>query len=287
MIIPIAEKYGIRVDADMASCGGSYIRADKTKLKQIFINLLSNAIKYNKPDGKVDFYCEGMGETVRFHIVDTGIGIPETELEAIFKPFHRLGSTKNLVEGTGVGLAVVRQLTEMMGGKVYVKSTEGHGSHFTVELPAAEEMTLWGEKNELQEKMLHADQGISSGQKILYIEDNSANLRLVERVLELVPNTTFLSAPTAELGLELARREKPNLILLDINLPGMDGYEAFEELQGFEETRDIPVIAVSSNAMEREIGRAMRMGFFDYITKPIKADMFFERIKRVLNKEQK
>jgi PAS domain S-box-containing protein len=287
MILPASEKYGISVDADMSSCGSMYIRADKTKLKQIFINLLSNAIKYNKPGGKVEFYCEGAGDKVRFHVVDTGIGIPQTELEAIFKPFHRLGSTKNLVEGTGVGLAVVKQLAEMMGGGIHVESTEGKGSHFTVELQAAEEMTLWGEKGELKEQISIDNRAIGSDKKILYIEDNQANLRLVERVLELAQGATFLSAQAAEPGIEIARREKPDVILLDINLPGMDGYEAFEMLQTYEETKDIPIIAVSSNAMEREIGRAMRMGFFDYITKPIKADVFFERIKRVLNREQK
>ena len=287
MIIPATEKYGIGVNLDQLSCGGLYIRADKTKLKQIFINLLTNAIKYNRPGGKVDFYCEGAGDRVRFHVVDTGIGIPETELEAIFKPFHRVGNMRNIVEGTGVGLAVVRQLTEMMGGSIRVESIEGKGSHFTVEFQAAEEMTLWGEKEGLKEQLVSDSRTVARGRKILYIEDNQANLRLVERILELVPGTVFLSAPSAETGLEIARSEKPDVILLDINLPGMDGYEAFERLQTFEETRHIPVIAVSSNAMEREIGRAMRMGFFDYITKPIKADVFFERIRRVLSREQK
>ena len=286
MIIPTSEKYGIGVDADTASCGSLYIRADKTKLKQILINLLTNAVKYNKAGGKVDFYCEGTGDKARFHIVDTGVGIPDSELEAIFKPFHRLGNTKNLVEGTGVGLAVVKQLTEMMGGRIWVESAEGVGSHFTVEFPTAEEMTLWGERNELNGQLRPTDNIIASGKKILYIEDNQANLRLIERVLDLMPGTIFLSAQTAEAGLELARKEKPDVILLDINLPGMDGYEAFEELQSFDETKEIPVIAVSSNAMEREIGRAMRMGFFDYIIKPIKADVFFDRISRVLNREQ-
>jgi CheY-like chemotaxis protein len=127
---------------------------------------------------------------------------------------------------------------------------------------------------------------IAAGRKILYIEDNPANLRLVQRVLDLVPGTAFLSAQTAELGLQMARQERPDVILMDINLSGMDGYEAFEKLQEYEETKNIPVIAISSNAMEQEIGRAMRMGFFDYITKPIKADVFYERIKRVLNREE-
>jgi signal transduction histidine kinase/ActR/RegA family two-component response regulator len=287
IIIPTSEKYGIMVQAGNLACGNLYVRADKIKLKQILINLLSNAIKYNKPDGKVDFYCEPLGDKVRFHVVDTGIGIPESELEEIFKPFYRLSNAKNVVEGTGVGLAVVKQLTEMMGGSIHAESKEGDGSHFYIELPAAEEMTPWAEKSDVQEKALKEDRTLPANKKILYVEDNQANLRLVERIVEFMPNTVFIQAQTAGAGIELARKERPDIILMDINLPDMEGFEAFAKLQEYEETKGIPVIAVSSNAMERDIGRAMRMGFFDYITKPIKADTFYERIKCVFNNEQR
>ncbi len=286
IIIPTAEKYCINVEADSTFCCHKFVKADKIKLKQVLINLLSNAIKYNKPNGKVDFYCEAANDKIRFHVVDTGVGIPEEELEEIFKPFYRLNSMQHVVEGTGVGLAVVKQLTEMMGGVIHVESTQGEGSHFSIELPAIVEMTLWSERIELQGKIETSNNDCVRNKKILYIEDNQANMRLVERVLELIPGTVFLSAQTAEQGIEIARREKPDVILLDINLPGMDGYEAFEELQEYEETENIPVIAVSSNAMEREIGRAIQMGFTDYITKPIKADLFYERIRRLFSREK-
>lgn len=286
IIMPTAAKYNIQVDADATFCSRKFVKADKVRLKQVLINLLTNAIKYNKPNGKVDFYCEESNDKVRFHVRDTGIGIPEAELEAIYKPFYRLNNMKNVVEGTGVGLAVVKQLVVMMGGVIHAESTEDEGSHFFIELPAVVEMTLWSERTDLKEKIEAEDNGFALNKKILYIEDNQANLRLVERVLELIPGTTFISAQTAEHGIELARRERPDVILLDINLPGMDGYEAFEELQEFEETENIPVIAVSSNAMEREIGRAIQMGFYDYITKPIKAELFFERIRRVFDRPQ-
>jgi CheY-like chemotaxis protein/anti-sigma regulatory factor (Ser/Thr protein kinase) len=286
LIIPTGEKYGINVYADACNCQNGYVKADKTKLKQVLVNLLSNAVKYNKPNGKVEFWCETDTATVRFHVVDTGIGIPADEIEAIFKPFYRLNNTKNIIEGTGVGLALVRQLTEMMGGTVTAESTDGEGSHFCVELPAAEEMTLWSEREEMAAKTAAGSVGGPAEKKILYIEDNQANLRLVERVFGLIPGAVFMSSPSAELGIQKARLERPNVILLDINLPGMDGYEAFLKLRGYDETKDIPIIAVTSNAMEREIERAMGMGFYDYITKPIRTDLFIERIKRVFDREK-
>lgn len=284
MIIPTGEKYGINVYADRCSCHNRHVKADKIKLKQVLVNLLSNAIKYNKPGGKVEYWCEVVNDKIRFHVADTGIGIAAEDLESIFKPFFRLNKTMNIVEGTGVGLALARQLTEMMGGTVGAESTNGEGSHFWVELPAADDMMLWGQQEEMTARKPERDYSGLSNKKVLCIEDNQANLRLVERVLGLIPGLVFLSAPSAELGIGIAYREKPDVILLDINLPGIDGYEAFLRLRGGEETKHIPVIAVSANAMEREIARAMEMGFADYITKPIKADTFIERIKRVLNR---
>lgn len=285
MIIPIAEAHGIKLEVAEELHVGGYILADKIKFKQILINLLSNAVKYNKPGGKVTLSCVEQDGWVHFHVTDTGIGIPQQELEEIFKPFHRLNNTRNIVEGTGVGLAVVKQLVEMMSGSVHVDSVEGEGSHFVVTVPAAETEQLLDTTAANLLKPLAPN--IVTDKKILYIEDNPANLRVVERMLELMPNIAFLSAQSGEEGVLLAMRELPDVILLDINLPGMDGYETFMKFHENEKTRDIPVIAVSSNAMEREIGHAMRMGFFDYVTKPIKAEMFFDRLKRVFDKEQK
>ncbi len=281
LVKPVAEKYGIELVSNYNRCD-RYVKTDKIRIKQVLINLISNATKYNKENGKVTFYCEPHDGSVRFHVVDTGIGIPGNQLEEIFRPFNRLNARKDTVEGTGIGLTVVKQLIDLMGGSVYVESTPGEGSHFYVEIPEApmEEFTpdMIISKHECTIKR---DEGPNK-YKLLYVEDNPANLKLVQYIISQLPEMGLISASSAEVGIDMARAHRPDLILLDINLPGMDGYEAFKRLRSFSETLNTPVIAVSANAMEKDVKKAMDIGFTDYVTKPINISEFIEKLKKLL-----
>jgi len=283
IISSLAEEHGIAILSTDKEHSNIYVKADNMRLKQVFINLFSNAIKYNRKNGSVTYYCELSGDKVIFHIVDTGVGIPKGELDNIFEPFHRIKTTKNTVEGTGIGLSLVTQLLDLMEGKVRVESKEGEGSHFYVELPIAED--------EDADISFSKDETIEIGKenklerKVLYVEDNIVNFTLVERILSFIPGIRVISALSAEIGIPLAREHQPSIILLDINLPGMDGYEMLKELQLYEETRSIPVIAISAYAMKEDINRALKSGFRDYITKPINVPLFIEKLNKLLKEK--
>jgi PAS domain S-box-containing protein len=284
LIKPFADKNGIQVVYEDLSDEDYFVLADRTRIKQVLINLLSNAVKYNKKKGKVNFYYEKLQSSIRFNVIDTGCGILEMDLEEVFKPFQRLHMTNSQVEGTGIGLTVAKQLMELMSGNIHVESKIGVGSHFWIELPYTETsysqevlQAISTDRNEYSEN--------NEMNKILYVEDNPANLKLIERIITKLPNTKMFSAPSGELSIDLARAHKPDIILLDINLPGIDGYEVFRRLQRYVETRDIPVIAVSANAMEKDIEKGMAFGFKDYITKPINVAKVLEKISNVLEEK--
>lgn len=281
IIKPFANAHSINIITHPIDDLNEFVLADNTRLKQILINLLSNAIKYNKPNGQVIFYHDRIGDKFRFHVVDTGIGLSPSDLDVIFKPFHRLNKINNTIEGTGIGLAVAKQLAELMNGKISVESEKGVGSHFEVELPYAhspisqdsEDAVSTKNDNSFSENMFY---------KVLYVEDNPANLRLVERILTRINNIEMFSATSGELCIDLALAHKPDLILLDINLPGIDGYEVLKRLKINEKTNNIPIIAISAHAMPRDIEKGLSLGFSDYITKPINIQSFTEKISKIL-----
>ncbi|MFZ5974727.1 MAG: ATP-binding protein [Bacillota bacterium] len=279
LVKPIAEKYGITVETHPCT-DDNYVLADNLRIKQVLINLLSNAVKYNKENGRVFYACEKAGGNIRFYVEDTGKGIPKEEIEAIFEPFHRLDATRSVEEGTGIGLTLVKQLMQLMGGRIGVESEEGRGSRFWIELPFAGQVPvhIGGE----HKKRVKPDQDGAGRKKVLYIEDNRANLMLVERILEHVDGISVIPAASGEVGIELARAHCPDLILLDINLPVIDGFKVLERLRLYEETKGIPVIAISASAMEKDIRRGMAKGFADYITKPINVPDFIDKINRHL-----
>lgn len=279
---PFADKHGIKITSPYIENDDEFVYADHTRLKQILLNLLSNAIKYNKPDGEVVFYHDRIGDKYRFHIIDTGIGLCDSDLDLIFKPFHRLNQINNSIEGTGIGLAVAKQLVELMHGEIFVTSKKSVGSHFWFELPYVE----FGLKEISESSIPNRNKNSFDADKlykILYVEDNPANLRLVERILNKIDNLNMISATSGELCIDLAIAHKPDIILLDINLPGMDGYEVFKRLKLIEETANIPIIAVSAHAMPKDIEKCLSIGFANYITKPINIPNFIETVSRILN----
>lgn len=278
-----AEKRELSISQSVPA--GSYVMADRIRLKQAMLNLLSNAIKYNRAGGSVSLTLQECdGDATRVVVCDTGKGIPGDQLRHIFDPFNRLDAERSEVPGTGIGLSLTRRIVGLMGGQVGVDSTPGVGSDFWIELPKAQSDTL--EARPGAEPMPGADlleegSGIAR-QLILYIEDNPANLKLVEQVMRRQPSRALLSAHTPELGIDLMMQHKPDLILLDINLPGMDGYEVLEWIRGKEDFRETPVVAVTANAMPHDVQRGMTAGFDDYLGKPLDLKHFLEVLERHL-----
>jgi len=260
------------------------VRADNTRLKQVLLNLLSNAVKYNSENGKLTITCDFMVNKVRLSVSDTGAGLSQDQQRYLFKAFNRLGAEQTAIEGTGIGLVITKNIVELMGGYLGVDSELGVGSTFWVELPTDAIQPL-EELDSYKADVISTQASISQKHKktVLYIEDNPANLRLVAQVLGLVPDLHMWSAHEPLLGLELAMEHKPHLILLDINLPGMDGYEVLKLLKRQEATQNTPVIAISANAMPKDVERGLKAGFDNYLTKPIDIKELLETVNMKLS----
>ena len=276
MIEPLASKGGITLDFKVPDLP-LFVKADRTRAKQVFVNLLSNAIKYNRPGGTVELSCRIVGPQVRVSVRDTGLGLSAEKLSQLFQPFNRLGQESGAEEGTGIGLVVSKRLVELMHGEIGASSTEGVGSVFWVELDAAVAPQLADAMDELPAPAagIVADQTVDAARRtVLCVEDNPANLLLVARLLARRGDLRLISAKDGRSGVELARTAQPDIILMDINLPGISGVTALQMLSGDAATAHIPVIALSANAMPREVERGLAAGFFRYLTKPIRLAEF-------------
>ena len=277
MIEPQAHKRGIGLK--FARFEAPYfVKADRTRVKQVLINLLFNAIKYNKPNGAVSVeYSLSTADSIRISVRDTGAGLAPEQLAQLFQPFNRLGKEAGAEEGTGIGLVVTKRLVEMMGGAIGVDSTVGVGSVFWIELnlTAAPQLAAPEAQGVVHAQAQAAD---ARPRTLLYVEDNPANLELVEQLIARRPDLRLLSAADGDLGIEFARTYQPEVILMDINLPGISGIAALKILRADSSTAHIPVIALSANAVPHDIARALNAGFFNYLTKPIKVDQFMEAL---------
>jgi PAS domain S-box-containing protein len=256
-----------------------FVHADRTRLKQVLINLLSNAIKYNSKQGMVEVKCfEKTPGRIRVSIRDTGAGLSPEQLAQLFQPFNRLGQEVGGEEGTGIGLVVAKRLVELMGGVIGVESTVGVGSVFWFELASVAKPHLSIEGGETAVlKQPHVPRK-AQPHTVLYVEDNPANLILVEQIIARHPDIHLLTAVNGKSGIEIARSNKPDAILMDINLPDINGFEALKILREDPLTMHIPVIAISANAMQLDIDRGQMAGFFSYLTKPIKVNEFMEAL---------
>jgi CheY-like chemotaxis protein len=262
--------------------------ADLTRFKQVLINLLSNGVKYNVPNGSVSVdWSETDDGMVRFTVSDTGPGIPKAKQDLLFQPFQRLGKEASTIEGTGIGLSICRELMHRMNGRVGFSSEEGKGSRFWADFPQAgrPDGEATAELTESAVADLVAAEGMEiDGEKtILYIEDNPANLQLMSRVFRDVPAIRLVTAPDAEAGLRAATDHLPDLIMMDIHLPGMSGLEALGVLRQTEATRSIPVIAVTAAAMAESRAAGLQAGFCDYITKPFDILNVVRTVMRLLH----
>ena len=282
MIEPQAQGRGIRVSFPRLETP-HFVKADRTRVKQVLINLLSNAIKYNRAGGTVVVTCVvSTPGRVRIGVEDTGEGLSPADMAQLFQPFNRLGQEASGEEGTGIGLVVCKRLIELMGGAIGVESTVGTGSVFWFELnlnaaprPSAGAV----EPTAVAPARAEAD---AQARTLLYVEDNPANLMLVEDLIARRSDISLLSASDGSRGIEIARASRPDAILMDINLPGISGIQALKILADDPLTAHIPVIALSANAIPRDIEKGLEAGFFRYLTKPIKVGEFMDTLDMAL-----
>jgi PAS domain S-box-containing protein len=277
MIEPQAQKRGIamRFPRFEAPC---FVKADRIRVKQVLINLLFNAIKYNRPAGAVAVECSLRRHAVRISVRDTGAGLSALQISQLFQPFNRLGKEAGAEEGTGIGLVMTKRLVELMGGAIGAESTVGEGSVFWIELALTGAPQLASADAEAAALARPQASDGTPVRTLRYVEDNPANLELVEQLIARRSDLRLLSAADGGVGVEYARAYLPDVILMDINLPGISGIEALRVLRADPATAHIPIIALSANAVPRDISKALEAGFFNYLTKPIKVGPFMEAL---------
>ena len=282
MIEPQAQKRDIRIRFPHFDAP-SFVFADRTRLKQVLINLLFNAVKYNKAGGMVTVDCTpAPPHSIRISISDTGDGLAPEKLEQLFQPFNRLGKEAGIEEGTGIGLVVAKQLVELMGGIIGVDSTVGTGTVFWVEIELCDPPRLSHAASDPAAHFPPAASADDGQHTLLYVEDNPANLQLVEELIARRPDLRLLSAADGHLGIEMAREFLPEVILMDINLPGISGIEVMKILRADPATAIIPIVAISANAIPSDIRKGMDAGFFRYLTKPIVVSEFMVALSEAL-----
>ena len=282
MIEPQALKRGIRMTFPSVELP-LYVSADRMRIKQVMLNLLFNAIKYNTEGGTVDVSCTTTSTgAMRISVRDTGLGLSAVQVGQLFQPFNRLGREHGSEEGTGIGLVVTKRLVELMGGSIGADSAVGLGSVFWVELMLASASTLAALEVDAAALTRPPLPDNAPRRTLLYVEDNPANLELVEQLIGRRPDLRLLSAADGNIGIEFARAYLPEVILMDINLPGISGIEALKVLRADPLTAHIPIVALSANAVQRDIDKCLEAGFFSYLTKPIKVAQFMDALDLAL-----
>ncbi len=259
------------------------VNADRIRLKQVLINLLFNAVKYNRPGGTVVVECsQPAPESIRISVADTGQGLSPEQMTQLFQPFNRLGKETGAEQGTGIGLHVTKRLVELMGGHIGVDSTVGVGSVFWVELDLATAPRLAIQEPALAALVRPAPLEVAPPSTVLCVEDNPANLDLIEQLIGRRSDLRLLSAANGELGIAFAIAYQPRVIVMDINLSDISGFEALAVLRKDPSTAHIPIIALSANAIPDDIAKGLAAGFYRYITKPIRIDEFMDALNMAL-----
>jgi CheY-like chemotaxis protein len=285
LIRPLAAQKGIVIHAipETHPLRQEYVMADRQRFKQVLLNLLSNAVKYNRAQGTVSITFRAVGDQrLRIEVADTGTGIPAEKFARLFVAFDRLGAEQSDVQGTGLGLALSKRLTEAMNGSIGVESVPGVGATFWIELPRVrsqlEQCATWPARERAPAEM----ELLSTIHTVLYIEDNLSNLTLIEHLLADHPEIKLITAMQGQLGLDLARQHHPDLILLDLHLPDLPGWEVLGRLLADEVTSSIPVVAVSADATPRQIERLLKAGARAYLTKPLEVERFHAILQEIL-----
>ncbi|MDQ3365688.1 MAG: PAS domain S-box protein [Myxococcota bacterium] len=280
---PMAQRAAVTVATTPLPADLPAVIADRTRLAQILMNFGSNAIKYNRSGGNVTFRATLDAGRVRITVADDGIGIPEDKRAKIFEPFHRAGQETGPIQGTGIGLAISKRLAELMDGKVGFTSEAGRGSAFWVEVP----LDLASGIRAVPSVTVAAESPLVDGpvQQVVYVEDNPSNIAFMRALMDDLPGVELLTAPTAEIGLELIRARLPDLVIMDINLPGMSGFEATRHLAAWPETQHIPIIVLTAAALVKDTARAREAGLYRYMTKPVKVAELTAALEELLTRK--
>jgi PAS domain S-box-containing protein len=279
---PMAQRAGLELALLPTSAGDARVVADRTRLAQILMNFGSNAIKYNRSGGHVWFAASRDQDRLRIAVSDDGIGIPEDKRAKIFEPFHRAGQESGPIQGTGIGLAISKRLAELMMGSVGFSTETGKGSQFWVDVPLDQTATVTERAHTPAPASTTSVGG--ARHKVVYVEDNPSNIAFMRELIADMPNLELITAPTAEIGLDLIRAHKPRVVIMDINLPGMSGFDAMRQLAVWPDTKDIPVIALSAAALAKDTSRAVAAGFYRYLTKPVQVDVLTAALEDILSK---
>jgi signal transduction histidine kinase/CheY-like chemotaxis protein len=285
LLRPLAAERGISVVLEESPALYLYAKADRQRLKQVLLNLLSNGVKYNRDGGELTLRCVPASEDrIRVEVADDGPGIPSDGLHRLFVPFERLGADSTGVEGAGLGLALSKRLVEAMGGALEVSTAPRQGSTFSVELPTVgspEQVSDWSDGDE---SVAEAEPPVPG--TLLYIEDNPANLKLVERVVSRLPHFRLITAMQGSMGLDLAQQHNPDLVLLDLHLPDMSGGEILRRLREDPRTHEIPVIVISADATPSQVHKLLADGADAYLTKPLDVQRFFQLVDETLKRRR-
>lgn len=289
LIQPASARRGIEINyMPSPTCG---VRADRTRLKQALLNIISNGVKYNCDHGTLSVSLAEVynGDWVRIGVHDTGEGMKAEELRQIFEPFERLGQKGSNIEGTGIGLTITKRMVELMGGSVNVESTPGSGSTFSIELPREDAPPDWPaeEHGEAAPTPSLENAAAVRESSVLYVEDNPSNIRLMAQIIALRKRLRLQTAHSADLGRKLAVTTRPDLIILDINLPGIDGYDMLRTLRSSEGLASVPIVALSANALPGAVYSGRKAGFDDYLTKPVHVSSFLKLLDRYLGTQVK
>jgi signal transduction histidine kinase/ActR/RegA family two-component response regulator len=282
---PMATRASIALHVEAVPADLPEVLADRTRFAQILINFGSNAIKYGRANGEVIVRAALIDDGLRVSVADDGIGIPYEHQDRIFTPFHRAGQETGPIQGTGIGLAITKRLTELMGGKVGFRSTPAQGSMFWIDLPAHRVTeTSRPAPAATQQSAASALTGEGKRYKIIYVEDNPSNIAFMQELLEELDRVDLITVPNAEVGIELVRHHRPDIVIMDINLPGMSGVEATRKLRELPETKHIPVIALTAAAMMGDQARFSEAGFYRYLTKPVRVDELLAMLEEILER---
>jgi PAS domain S-box-containing protein len=271
---PLRDKHGVELFDRSGAAAGVAVAADATRLKQVIVNLLSNAAKYNRPGGRVEIDIDADGDTVRLHVRDSGVGLTSAQLASLFEPFNRLGAERSNVEGTGIGLVITKRLLELMGGALEVQSTPGAGSVFTAVLRRAELRRTAPSEMPAAPPPPPAPDSAAAPRVLMYVEDNPSNVQLMAEVLALRPNFRLLALDDALAAYQQASEAPPDVAVIDIALPGMDGHALCRRLRALPAMRNAPIVALSANAMPSDRKRGLESGFDRYFTKPLDVALF-------------
>jgi signal transduction histidine kinase/ActR/RegA family two-component response regulator len=277
---PLAFKRGISIHHNCHD--KTYIKADSARLRQVLLNLLTNAVKYNIDGGSIFITLQPAKSGVRISVTDTGRGILENQHSQLFQPYQRLGAEQTAIEGTGLGLFITKHLVEAMGGSIGFKSEAGVGSSFWIELPSTGFASSTDAVSVLTDLQHATNHRASVWGRVLYVEDNLSNQSLMRHIIKQLPNVELLISECAEAGLAIIREAQPDLVLMDINLPGMSGLEALIAIRSDPNTSTIPVIAISAIAMPNDVAAGLHAGFLAYFTKPLDVTGLLSKIRESL-----